>query len=277
LFRFLQQHARKMASNNEQLGEYKDSFFKMASSAFSASKVGWTRAKQFTEEKIGNAEKTMYDAQFDNLCARADRTKLLTEKLLRQTEAVLQPNPAFRVEEFVYEKFDKKNAPRPTNAFLLGQTLQDGSQEMGPGTGYGSALNKVGGTMKKIGTAERDFVEKSMASYLHPLRSFLDNEAKTITKERRQLEVKRLDLDACKSKVKKSATAEKMREAEIELRQAQSEFDRQYEITKLLLEGVATSQSNHLAALNGLVEALNIYHTQCQQYAAELQTELSTL
>lgn len=31
-------------------------------------------------------------------------------------------------------------------------------------------------------------------------------------------------------------------QAEIELRQSQSEFDRQYEITKLLLEGVATSQ-----------------------------------
>ena len=32
--------------SNEQLAEYKDSFFRMASSALSASKVGWTRARQ---------------------------------------------------------------------------------------------------------------------------------------------------------------------------------------------------------------------------------------
>ena len=32
--------------SSEQLAEYKDSFFRMASSALSASKVGWTRARQ---------------------------------------------------------------------------------------------------------------------------------------------------------------------------------------------------------------------------------------
>ena len=32
--------------SSEQLTEYKDSFFRMASSALSASKVGWTRARQ---------------------------------------------------------------------------------------------------------------------------------------------------------------------------------------------------------------------------------------
>ena len=42
-----------------------------------------------------------------------------------------------RVEEFMYEKLDKKNPPRPTNAFVLGQTMQDASQDIGPGTAYG--------------------------------------------------------------------------------------------------------------------------------------------
>merc|ERR1719427_646954 len=65
-----------------------------------------------------------------------------------------------------------------------------------------------------------------------------------------------------------------MRQAEIELRQAQAEYDRQYEITKLLLEGISTSHQNHLTAVQSFVEALGQYHTQCQQYVAELQTEL---
>lgn len=49
---------------------------------------------QFTEEKFGQAEKTELDAHFENLLARADSTKNWTEKILRQTEVLLQPNPS---------------------------------------------------------------------------------------------------------------------------------------------------------------------------------------
>lgn len=247
---------------------------KMASTAISASKTGWTRARQFTEERIGSAEKTEYGAPFDNLLAQADRTKLVTEKLLKHFESVLQPNPGIRLEEFVYEQLDKKTPLRPTNAFALGQVMQDGGTDIGPGTSYGSSLMKVGSTLKKIGNTEKDFMQQAYSSVIQPLRSFLENEMKTITREKRALEVKRLDLDACKTRAKKSATADKMRQAEIELRQAQAEYDRQFEITKLLLEGVSTSHNNHLKALHSFVEALGQYHTQCQQYSNELQHEM---
>lgn len=49
---------------------------------------------QFTEEKFGQAERTELDAHFENLLARADSTKNWTEKILRQTEVLLQPNPS---------------------------------------------------------------------------------------------------------------------------------------------------------------------------------------
>jgi len=45
----------------------------------------------------------------------------------------------------------------------------------------GSALSQCGNTMKKIGNSEKDFMQKSMSHFLHPLKSFLDNEMKTIT------------------------------------------------------------------------------------------------
>jgi len=35
-----------MAEEGANMNDYKDSFMKMASTAFSASKTGWTRAKQ---------------------------------------------------------------------------------------------------------------------------------------------------------------------------------------------------------------------------------------
>merc|ERR1712080_182082 len=159
--------------------DYKDSLIKMASSAISASKTWGTRARQFTEERIGSAEKTEYGAQFENLASRAERTKIITDRLLKNFESVLQPNPGIRMEEFVYEQLDKKTPLRPTNAFSLGQVMQDGSQEIGPGTSYGSTLLKVGSTMKKIGNSEKDFVQQSLSHVIQPLRSFLDNEMKT--------------------------------------------------------------------------------------------------
>ena len=254
--------------------QYKDSLLKMASTAISASKTGWSRARQFTEERIGSAERTEYGAQFDNSLAQAERTRVLTDKLLTNFQAVLQPNPGIRMEEFFYNQLDKKTPLRPTNPFALGQVMQEGGHDIGPGTAYGSTLSKVGNCMKKVGNAEKDFMQTSMTTVMQPLRSSLDNEMRTIAKEKRALEAKRLDLDACKTRAKKSATADKMRQAEIELRQAQAEYDRQYEVTKLLLDGISTSHQNHLVAVQSFVEALGQYHSQCQQYVAELQSEL---
>ncbi len=50
--------------------------------------------QQFTEEKFGQAEKTELDAHLDNLLTRAETTKHWTEKILKQTEVLLQPNPS---------------------------------------------------------------------------------------------------------------------------------------------------------------------------------------
>lgn len=48
---------------------------------------------QFTEEKLGQAtDRTEYDDNFEELLARADRTKLWTERLASNVETVLQPN-----------------------------------------------------------------------------------------------------------------------------------------------------------------------------------------
>ena len=52
-----------------------------------------SRAKQFTEERLGKAERTENDAAFDNLGKKTDKIKGYTEKLVKNTEAVLVPNP----------------------------------------------------------------------------------------------------------------------------------------------------------------------------------------
>uniref|UniRef100_A0A671R4D9 Endophilin-B2-like n=1 Tax=Sinocyclocheilus anshuiensis TaxID=1608454 RepID=A0A671R4D9_9TELE len=250
----------------------------------------------YTEEKLGQAEKTELDAHLENLIARADCTKNWTEKIFRQTEVLLQPNPSARIEEFFYEKLDRKIPSRTTNAELLGQYMQDAAKEFGPGTPYGSTLITVGEFQRRLGGAEREFLHMSAINFLTPLRNFLEGDWKTISKERRLLENRRLDLDICKARLKKAKLAEakaaaapdfqetrprnyvlsaSASAAEHELRVAQTEFDRQAEVTCLLLEGISSTHVNHLRCLHEFVEAQAAYNAQCHKHMQDLQKELS--
>ncbi|XP_044309072.1 endophilin-B2 isoform X6 [Varanus komodoensis] len=225
--------------------------------------VFFTRAVQFTEEKLGQAEKTELDAPFEKLLVRADSTKNWTEKILRQTEILLQPNPS-------------------------------------------KTLIKVGETERRLGGAERDFIHSASINFLSPLRNFLEGDWRTISKERRILENRRLDLDACKARLKKAKAAEakaaavpdfnetrprnyilsasasalwsdEVEKAEHELRLAQTEFDRQAEVTRLLLEGISSTHINHLRCLHEFAEAQAAYYAQCHQYMLDLQKQLGRL
>uniref|UniRef100_A0A3P9I8U1 SH3-domain GRB2-like endophilin B2b n=1 Tax=Oryzias latipes TaxID=8090 RepID=A0A3P9I8U1_ORYLA len=269
--------------------------------------VFFTRAVQFTEEKLGQAEKTELDPHLENLITRADSTKNWTEKILRQTEVLLQPNPidhtGARIEEFIYDKLDKKLPSRMTTAELLGQYMLDAAKEFGADSPYGSTLITVGEYQKRLGGAEREFLQTSAAAFLSPLRNFLEGDWRTISKEKRLLENRRLDLDICKARLKKAKQAEakaaaapdfqetrprnyvlsasasallseEVDKAEHELRVAQTEFDRQAEVTRLLLEGISSTHLNHLRCLQDFAEAQTTYFSQCHHHMQELQREL---
>ncbi|XP_053100138.1 endophilin-B1 isoform X1 [Hemicordylus capensis] len=272
-----------------------------------------SRAVQFTEEKLGQAEKTELDAHLENLLSKAECTKQWTEKVMKQTEVLLQPNPNARIEEFVYEKLDRKAPSRMNNPEVLGQYMIDAGNEFGPGTAYGNALIKCGETQKRIGAADRELIQTSAINFLTPLRNFIEGDYKTITRERKLLQNKRLDLDAAKTRLKKAKVAEaraaqlnlsppeennimvnvsymlnllhvkwlkvwaeEVTKSEQEVRIAQSEFDRQAEITRLLLEGISSTHAHHLRCLNDFVEAQMTYYAQCYQYMLDLQKQLGS-
>uniref|UniRef100_A0A4W5JM74 Endophilin-B1 n=1 Tax=Hucho hucho TaxID=62062 RepID=A0A4W5JM74_9TELE len=236
----------------------------------------FSRAVQFTEEKLGQAEKTELDAHLENLLCRAECTKQNTERIMKQTEVLLQPNPNVRIEEFLYEKLEKKVPTRMNNHEMLGQYMIESGSEFGPGTAYGNALIKCGETEKQIGGAEREFIQSSAINFLTPFRNFLEGDFKTILKERKLLQVKRLDLDAAKTRLKKARVPDARAVAEQDLRMSQSEFDRQAEITRLLLEGVSSTHAHHLRCLTDFVEAQTTYYAQSYQYMVDLQKQLGS-
>ncbi|KAI6231682.1 hypothetical protein M3Y95_00407500 [Aphelenchoides besseyi] len=248
----------------------------------------FSRAKQYTEETFLKAEKTELDAHFENLLQRADKTEEHTKKILSSIESYLQPNPTVRMEDVLYDKLElkKDNNTRLNNLEQLGQEMTSAGNEFGSQTPYGSALLKVAQTELKIGTSEHEFLNATAANTLVPIRRFLEGDMKTIQKERKVLHGRRLDLDACKSKLRKAKTLEaqatakqgaglSIEQAEADLRVAQAEFDKQIEITKLLLEGIQTAHNNQLKCLRDFVDAQMSFYAQAHQHMADLQRELS--
>ena len=80
-----------MASNDQQMTEYKDSFMKMANSAFSASKTGWTRARQVIIITIYFIIRQHFILHFDDVALDAlflnstsDNNKLLCHHIGKQ-------------------------------------------------------------------------------------------------------------------------------------------------------------------------------------------------
>ncbi|XP_067940086.1 endophilin-B1-like isoform X3 [Watersipora subatra] len=269
----------------------------------------FNRAVQYTGEKLGTAEQTELDAHFEQLVIRSERTRHYTERLLKFTETMLCPDPTVRAENYFYNKLEKsgyenKKKEKLTNATLLGGVMLEASAAYGPGSEYGpnsmvsrvnelalgNSLLKVGQTQQKLGDAEKTFVNKTSQDFLVPLRAFLENDIKNIARERKALEMKRLDLDAAKGKMKKAKNEkakseskmspvqleESVHKAEAEVKQAQLEFDRQTETTKLLLEGISTTHAHHTKCLNEFVEAQASYYASCHQYMQDLQRELGS-
>uniref|UniRef100_A0A3B3R9P5 SH3-domain GRB2-like endophilin B1b n=1 Tax=Paramormyrops kingsleyae TaxID=1676925 RepID=A0A3B3R9P5_9TELE len=265
-----------------------------------------SRAVQFAEEKLGQAEKTELDVRLDNLLTKADTRRRWTERLIKQTEVVLQPNPGLRMEGLLYEMLERE-APRHTsNHEQLGECMIDAGHELGPGTAYGKVLIKCGEMEKQIGGTQRKLIQGVTVGFLTPLRNFIEWDSKTVLKEGRLLENRRLDLDAAKTRLKRAQIADahharlnsapppreearaqfsymfsflhvKWMKAEAQLRKTQDDFDRQAEITRLLLEGISSTQENHLSCLKDFVEAQTAYYAQCHQYMVDIKKQLGSL
>ncbi|XP_059093137.1 endophilin-B2-like isoform X2 [Tigriopus californicus] len=254
--------------------------------------IMYNRARQYTEEKLGKAERTENDSHFDDLANRTDQTKNYTEKLVKNTEAVLVPNPAARLETFMFDnipvdKLGVKNT-RLSNLEYLGTDMIEGGNEFGPATPYGSALIRVGQAQQHLGEIERNYIRGGHDALIAPMQKFLDSEMKNIMRERKILENKRLDLDACKNRVRKARAMQLqppkdgidpravLDQSEAELRVAQADYDKQVEITRLLMESLGSIQTNHLRYLGEFVESQAKYYAECNTCMQDLQQELSS-
>ncbi|XP_029316155.1 endophilin-B1-like [Cottoperca gobio] len=271
------------------------------------------RAVQYTEESLGQADKTGLPPGLEERLVLTDATKTWTDQIISQTEVLLQPNSGARLEDRLYEQLDWSVPPRPCAHEVLGDQMTQAGLEMGSNTPYGSALLRNGEAQKQLGEAERKFVQSTNIHFLTPLRSFAEGEYRAMQVERKMLVNKRLDLDIAKTRLRKAHEADRegrnlnanplendyvshvsymfsflrvkwlkmwaqeIAQAEMELRICQSLFDRQSEITGRVVEGISNTHINHMRSLTDFVEAQACYFDQCNQHAQELQKQLASI
>jgi len=251
----------------------------------------FSRAKQFTEEKLGRTERTEYDLEYQHLEKKTDMTKSYTEKIKNNTAAVIVPNPAVRAELLLYDNVpvSKLGLKREqlTNHEYLGADMIEAGNEFGPETPYGSALIRVGQAEKRLGELEKEYIKNTNEGMIQPLSSFLDDEMKNVLRERKVLENKRLDLDASKSKVKKCRkdimdqrpddpydARAALHQAEDELQQCQVEFANQVEVAQNRMTALSHIQVDHLQHLTAFVQAQEEYYANGHKVMQELYRDL---
>ncbi|KAL5259182.1 hypothetical protein ACHWQZ_G009591 [Mnemiopsis leidyi] len=237
----------------------------------SMSVKGFDRAKQFSQEKMGNAVKTEYDMEYIQLAARVEATQTNVNKSANAARNFLQPNAAARLEDMFNEKVTaaetstnanlrdlatkipirRGNAidSRSTYSEILGNHMKAGGTEIGDQTQVGGSLIQLGNTFINMGKMEKEYLRDVYDNFFKPFSNHLQVEWANIATEKRRLDLARLDLDAAKSKVRGARTPEAMQQNEQKVRECQAAFDRQYEQTKILLTDAdrkSAEFSNHL-------------------------------
>ncbi|XP_061750129.1 endophilin-B1-like isoform X1 [Nerophis ophidion] len=267
------------------------------------------RAVQYTEESLGQADKTELKPELEELLTRADATKTWTDNIVSQTEAMLQPSLAARLEDRLYEHLDWPRPLRPHAHQVLGEQMIEAGFEMGNNTPYGRALLRCGEAQKQFGEAQRHFVQSANIHFVTPLQHFTNCDYKVIQEARRMLLNKRLDLDVAKSRLRRSHLAhqestilnntrqddymsfmfrcvrvgwlkmwaQEVSQAEVQLRMCQSSFDRQSDVTQQLLGELHNTHKKHMQSLIDFVDAQTCFYAHCKQHALELRKHLASI
>ncbi|RKO86824.1 hypothetical protein BDK51DRAFT_33004, partial [Blyttiomyces helicus] len=118
----------------------------------------------------------------------------------------LQPNPGLRVEDAVYDKLEltlkNKGAKQPISAF--GNILVHTGQGMGDHTVFGKALIKTGEAQRDIGEYWTQFENETNRFWITTLQKYIDVDLKDAVVVRKKLEKARLDMDANKTRQRKT-------------------------------------------------------------------------
>ncbi|KAL7668743.1 hypothetical protein ACOME3_009434 [Neoechinorhynchus agilis] len=234
--------------------------FDLKSLAEGANKM-LNRMQQVTQETLGKSEKTQLDPNLEASLKRVEKQKIWIDRLIEQADGLIQPSQVEKLEGFILSKIGQSVKDKPNVLEALGRLMLDASVDIGPNSMFGSSLKTIGEVEVQLGKIKKETNERILSGFVQPLHGFIEGDLKDLQKERKNLENARFELDAAKMKMKQ---ANNDSEPDVELGTCQAAFERQMEVTKILVDQIESSaNSRQLKCLVDLVEAQRDYHSKC--------------
>ncbi|KAI7900077.1 Bin/amphiphysin/Rvs domain for vesicular trafficking-domain-containing protein [Cokeromyces recurvatus] len=231
---------------------------------------GLGQVRQYAQEKLGTAEDiTELPQEYKDLEKRVDTFQQIHQNFLKVTKTYNSPaydyplqlqeslkgftNTVTNQIQQLTNKSDQQRAqtssdhhPR-TLSHAVGRVALEGAAEIGQDDAFGAALQKLGETSIMLGNARLAMDHAIVSKFNTPLLVSLKTTFENTNKARRQVQIKRLALDAAKTNYRESPT-NKLDSARLQVEQAEDEFigavEEATHLMKALLEDVSVDVEN---------------------------------
>ncbi|KAF9538950.1 hypothetical protein EC957_006010 [Mortierella hygrophila] len=203
--------------------------------------------KQWTGEKIGKAQKTRMDEDFNGLQAETEAQRVPLDKLHESSHAYLKAMSK-RVEG------DDKFKGLAIETFGISMSAQ--SYTLPEGSSYREALHQMGDAHQSIGAAQGELITRLGSSYIECLER-AQAQMKEYQAMQKKLHSRRLDYDAKLAKVQK-AKKEKP-EWEEEMQAAKAKYEETRECVLGIMSAISESQDDNIISLKAYYDAQLAY------------------
>ncbi|KAL5969805.1 Endophilin-B1 [Taenia solium] len=244
------------------------SFEKRMQSFFEPMVIGLGRMTQMSDEVFGTSSKTEYDHATLQLFAYADLTYKICTKLKEQLEAIITPNAVKRVAKKITVDFKLPSSVDLHRSEKLASTVAGCAFDL-PGTDLSVTLSQCAPAYSDLGQSEHEFAMNVQSEVLSVIKNFLTTHWPEIQRERRKLDLLRVDYDWARSEKGK-----KVDESKVAI--AKQGFDRQLYLTQVLLQQCKTTREEIANALEGMATAQWQHFKKCEEIMLRLNTEMNS-
>ncbi|XP_075877250.1 endophilin-A2-like isoform X2 [Nelusetta ayraudi] len=230
------------------------------------------KASQIMSEKVGGAEGTKLDGEFQDLERRADTTSKALVEILAKSSDYLQPNPTVRAKLNMVNTVSKMRGQEQASGYphpegLLGDSMIKYGNDLGAASNFGGALLDFGESMKQL-SQSKDALDISVKhNFIDPVQIVVDQNIKDVQHHLKKMEGRRLDYDYKKKR------QGKIPDEEIQV--AQEKFNESKELSGKSMVSLLELDVEHVAQLSSFATSLADYHRQAIGILEELSRNLS--
>ncbi|CDS37286.1 SH3 domain GRB2 endophilin B2 [Echinococcus multilocularis] len=236
------------------------SFEQKMHSFFESTITGLNRMTQMNDEVFGTSDKTEYDCETLQLFTYADITYKICANLKDQMEAMITPNAARRIAKRVGGGFSLLPSMHLQRSEKLAKIIAGCAAEL-PGTDLSVTLSHCVSAYLCLGQSEREFAMDVHSELLLVIKDFLTSYWPEVQKERRKLDLLRIDYDWARRKKWKKVDEKKVA-------MMKQDFDRQLYLTQLLLQQCKTTREKIASGLVSMATAQLQHFKRCDNSMA---------